>query len=68
RRAPRLAEELDLAEAICALKWPKWPAYRGGIDLWQLRQALAGIAIDAKTLNWLGSRELEKACKAAQGP
>ena len=24
---PRLPEELDLAEAICAVKWPKWPEY-----------------------------------------
>ena len=33
RTAPRLPEELDLAEAICAIKWPKWPDYRGPIDL-----------------------------------
>ena len=33
RAAPRLPEELDLAEAICAIKWPKWPDYRGPIDL-----------------------------------
>ena len=31
-RQPRLAEELDLAEAICAAKWPKWPDYRGPVD------------------------------------
>jgi hypothetical protein len=68
RAAPRLPEELDLAEAICAVKWPKWPEYRGSIDLWWLRRALTGIVIDPRTLNWLGSRELEKACKAAQGP
>ncbi len=35
--AARLAEELDLAEAICALKWPKWPDYRGAIDPFLLR-------------------------------
>ena len=40
RSQPRLAEELDLAEAICAVKWPNWPDYRGPIDLDLLRLAL----------------------------
>jgi len=42
RRQPRQAEELDLAEAICAARWPKWPAYQGPIDPFLLRRALAG--------------------------
>ena len=73
RTAPRLPEEFDLAEAICALKWPKWPDYRGGIDTFLLRRALTDIRIDGATLHWLGSHELAQACKAAgvkqpQGP
>ena len=65
RRAPRLAEELDLAEAICAVRWPKWPAYRGDIDLAALRDVLEGVRIDAATLNWLGGREIQKSCREA---
>ena len=71
RTAPHLAEELDLAEAICAVKWPKWPAYTGALDLDLLRRALVDQAIDPATLTWLGSRELALACgavKQAQGP
>ena len=63
RGQPRLVEELDLAEAICAVKWPNWPAYKGPIDLSLLRRALSGVAIDTKTLHWLGSQELAQACK-----
>ena len=65
RSAPRRPEELDLAEAICAIKWPKWPAYQGGIDLVRLRDVLKGIRIDAAALNWLGGREIQKACREA---
>jgi hypothetical protein len=68
RDAPRLPDELDLAEAICAVKWPKWPEYHGPVDLWWLRRALTGIVIDTRTLNWLGSRELEQACRQARPP
>jgi hypothetical protein len=71
RTAPRRPDELDLAEAICAVRWPKWPAYAGPLDLDLLRRALADLAIDAATLTWLGSRELALACgavKQAQGP
>jgi hypothetical protein len=72
---PRLPEELDLAEAICAQEWPKWPAYRGPVDPNLLRRALRGVAIDPDTLHRLGSPELAEACRAgpdapfmAQGP
>jgi hypothetical protein len=72
RGQERLAEELDLAEAICALRWPKWPAYGGSIDLLLLRRALAELRLNDATLNWLGSQELTLACrspvKLAQGP
>ena len=64
-RQPRLPEELDLAEAICAVKWPNWPDYRGPIDLGLLRLALEAIAIDAATLHWLDSHELARACREA---
>ena len=41
RGQQRLPEELDLAEAVCAVKWPNWPAYRGPVDLGLLRLVLA---------------------------
>ena len=66
RGQPRLVEELDLAEAICAVKWPNWPAYKGPIDLSLLRRALSGVAIDTKTLHWLGSQELAQKCRESQ--
>ena len=62
RGAARLPEELDLAEAVCAIKWPKWPDYRGPIDLGLLRRALDGTVIDGPTLNWLGGREIVGEC------
>ena len=65
RKAPRRPEELDLAEAICAVKWPKWPAYHGKVDLVHLRDVLKGIRIDAAALNWLGGREIQKKCREA---
>ena len=73
RSAVRLPEELDLAEAVCAIKWPKWPDYRGPIDLGLLRRALDGTVIDGPTLNWLGGKEIVEECRAggdrqAQGP
>ena len=66
RTQPRLLEELDLAEAICAAKWPKWPAYRGPVDPFLLRRALAGAIVDTPTLHWLGSTELAQACKEGE--
>ena len=67
RTQPRLPEELDLAEAICAVRWPNWPAYRGSIDLFRLRRALQGTVIDARTLHWLGGKEIERQCRAGAG-
>ena len=64
-RTARLPEELDLAEAICAVRWPNWPAYRGPVDLFRLRRALQGTAIDARTLHWLGGKEIGPECGAA---
>ena len=64
RTAARLPEELDLAEAVCAIKWPKWPEYRGPIDLGLLRRALDGTVIDGPTLNWLGGKEIVRECRA----
>ena len=63
RTAPRLPEELDLAEAVCAVKWPNWPPYTGPIDQGLLRRALAGRHLDDPTLHWLGSTELARACR-----
>ena len=36
-------KELDLAEAICSLRWPNWPAYEGPLDIWQVHDALVGV-------------------------
>ena len=66
RAQPRLPEELDLAEAICAIRWPNWPEYRGPIDLFRLRRALQGTVIDARTLHWLGGKEIERECRAGR--
>ena len=63
RTAPRLPEEFDLAEAVCAVKWPNWPPYTGPIDQGLLRRALAGRHLDDPTLHWLGSTELARACR-----
>jgi len=65
RKAQHRPEELGLAEAICAVKWPRWPASQGGIDLVHLRDVLQGIRIDAAALNGLGGREIQKACREA---
>jgi hypothetical protein len=65
RAAPRLADELDLAEAICAVKWPNWPAYGGAVDLDLLRTVLRQVRLDPATLHWLGSTELAAACREA---
>ena len=63
RTQPRRPEELALAEAICAVKWPNWPNYHGAIDLDALRQALKGFRIEAATLHWLDSHELARQCR-----
>jgi len=67
RTQVRLPEELDLAEAICAIRWPNWPEYRGPVDLFRLRRALQGTVIDARTLHWLGGKEIERQCRAGAG-
>jgi hypothetical protein len=63
RTQPRRPEELALAEAICAVKWPNWPNYQGAIDLDALRLALREFRIDATTLHWLDSHELARQCR-----
>jgi hypothetical protein len=64
RTAPRLPEELDLAEAVCAVRWPNWPEYRGGVDLGLLRRALEGVRVDGATLNRLDSHDFAQECRA----
>ena len=67
RGQQRLPEELDLAEAVCAVKWPNWPAYRGPIDLGLLRLVLAERTITPTTLHWLDSHAFAKACREGDG-
>lgn len=52
---PRTPDEIDLAEAVCALLWPNWPPYAGTIDQGRLRDALAGRRLDGRILNRLGN-------------
>jgi hypothetical protein len=67
RTAPRRPDELALAEAVCALRWPNWGPYRGGIDLELLRRALDGRTIDGKTLTWLDSHAFAEQCRKGGG-
>jgi hypothetical protein len=55
--APVAPADADLAEAVCALRWPKWPDYRGALDLSEVRLALAGRSIEGRTLTRLGGAE-----------
>jgi hypothetical protein len=59
RSIPKDRTDLDLAEAICSLKVPDWPRYRGTIDLHDLALTLERFRIDLPTLRWLASTELE---------
>ena len=62
--AARRPDELDLAEAVCALTWPNWGPYGGSVDLELLRRALEGRKLDGRTLAWLDSHEFADACRA----
>ncbi len=54
---PATPEAQDLAEAVLALRWPHWPAYRGAQDLDLVDQALAALPpLDTATLRRLGAR------------
>jgi hypothetical protein len=61
--APRTAEELDLAEAVCAQLWPNWPRYTGAIDGFVLRDVLAARPLDPTELKRLAGC-LERAPRA----
>jgi hypothetical protein len=55
--SPSTAEELDLAEAVCSLRWPHWPAYQGPLDLELVESALATMKpLDTATLRRLGAK------------
>jgi hypothetical protein len=58
--APADPADADLAEAVCALRWPNWPPYRGPLDLAAVRQALHGRLIDERTLTRLGGSAFAK--------
>ncbi len=40
---PTTPRDLDLAEAVCMLRWPNWPGYQGCEDLWKVEDALRGL-------------------------
>jgi hypothetical protein len=67
RSAARRRDELDLAEAVCAVRWPHWGAYRGPVDLELLRRALDGRTIDGKTPTWLDSHPFAEQCRNGEG-
>ena len=54
--APATADDLDLAEAICAQLWPNWPRYTGSIDDFVLRDVLAARPLAPPELNRLAGR------------
>ena len=57
KEAPETADELDLAEAVCSLRWPHWPPYEGGLDLELVELALATMRrLDTATLRRLGAK------------
>jgi hypothetical protein len=58
--------DADLAEAVCALRWPNWPAYRGSLDLAEVRRALHGRRVDERTLTRLGGTACVRPMPAAQ--
>ena len=67
RGQPRRPDELALAEAVCAVKWPHWGAYAGPLDLELLRRALDGHKVDGRTLAWLDSHEFADQCREGGG-
>lgn len=66
RTAAKDRSDLDLAHAICALSWPKYPAYAGRLDLMLLRRILQTVPIDSATLHWLDSHELARAAEQGE--
>ena len=67
RGQPRRPDELALAEAVCAVKWPHWGPYAGPLDLELLRRALDGHKVDGRTLAWLDSHEFADQCREGEG-
>ncbi len=39
----RTQEDLELAEAVCSLRWPNWPPYEGPLDIFEVHDALAKL-------------------------
>ena len=64
--APPGPTDADLAEAVCALRWPNWPAYRGSLDLTEVRRALHGRRVDERTLTRLGGSACTRPTPPAQ--
>lgn len=66
--APADADELDLAEAVCARVWPNWPRYEGSIDTAALGDLLAARPLDPGQLARLGGSGGGPAPGGARGP
>lgn len=62
RSLPKAPDDLDLAEAVCALLVPEWPEYRGPLPLPTLAEALDGVPLGPRQIDWLAGRELALAC------
>jgi hypothetical protein len=54
---PRHPDDVDLAEAVCSILWPKWPAYHGKLSLTEVRLALGGRELDERALARLGGAD-----------
>lgn len=67
RRAPKQPDDLDLADAVCALLVPDWPAYAGPLGRAELEAALAGMTLTPRDLDWLAGHELARACRGRSG-
>jgi hypothetical protein len=67
---PADAAEADLAEAVCSLLWPNWPAYEGELrpmELWRLRDLLARTAVQPQLLARLGGASSGPRAEAGAG-
>jgi hypothetical protein len=64
RQAPKAMDDLDLADAVCALLVPDWPPYRGALEPTALKAALTGLTLAPRDLDWLAGHELARACRS----
>jgi hypothetical protein len=64
--APHGLDDLDLADAIVALRLPKAPRYTGGLDLDAIAVLLESRPIHPDTLNRLAGTDFMRMAEAAE--